>query len=158
MRIALAGAGAFGEKHLDGLKNIDGVEIASVISRRAEQAAEVAARYGATILSQIGVSKQKARPIPTVPSSMPTPIESKSTPEEQKNVDAYKAMMAAMESKKEADFLGAIADDAQYDDYTLPQTMKGKAEAKKFFKEMTTAFPDAKMNILHSWALGDERP
>ena len=47
MRIALAGAGAFGEKHLDGLKQIDGVEIVSVISRRAEQAAEVAAKYGA---------------------------------------------------------------------------------------------------------------
>ena len=47
MRIALAGAGAFGEKHLDGLKNIDGVEIVSVISRRAEQAAQVAAKYGA---------------------------------------------------------------------------------------------------------------
>ncbi|MEO0062294.1 MAG: 2-hydroxy-4-carboxymuconate semialdehyde hemiacetal dehydrogenase [Pseudomonadota bacterium] len=47
MRIALAGAGAFGEKHLDGLKNIDGVEITSIISRRAEQAAEVAAKYGA---------------------------------------------------------------------------------------------------------------
>jgi len=47
MRIALAGAGAFGEKHLDGLKNIDGVSITSVISRRAEQAAEVAAKYGA---------------------------------------------------------------------------------------------------------------
>ncbi len=47
MRIALAGAGAFGEKHLDGLKNIDGVEITSIISRRAEQAAEVAEKYGA---------------------------------------------------------------------------------------------------------------
>lgn len=47
MRIALAGAGAFGEKHLDGLKRIDGVEIVSVISRRADQAAAVAARYGA---------------------------------------------------------------------------------------------------------------
>ena len=47
MRIALAGAGAFGEKHLDGLKLIDGVEIVSIISRRAEQAAEVAAKYGA---------------------------------------------------------------------------------------------------------------
>jgi len=47
MRIALAGAGAFGEKHLDGLRNIDGVEIVSIISRRAEQAAEVAAKYGA---------------------------------------------------------------------------------------------------------------
>ncbi|MFT5501959.1 MAG: 2-hydroxy-4-carboxymuconate semialdehyde hemiacetal dehydrogenase, partial [Woeseiaceae bacterium] len=47
MRIALAGAGAFGEKHLDGLQKIDGVEIISVISRRAEQAAEVAKKYGA---------------------------------------------------------------------------------------------------------------
>ena len=47
MRIALAGAGAFGEKHLDGLKLIEGVEITSVISRRAEQAAEAAAKYGA---------------------------------------------------------------------------------------------------------------
>jgi 2-hydroxy-4-carboxymuconate semialdehyde hemiacetal dehydrogenase len=47
MRIALAGAGAFGEKHLDGLKLIDGVEITSVISRTGAQAAEVAAKYGA---------------------------------------------------------------------------------------------------------------
>ena len=47
IRIALAGAGAFGEKHLDGLKLIDGVEVTSIISRTGEQAAEVAARYGA---------------------------------------------------------------------------------------------------------------
>jgi 2-hydroxy-4-carboxymuconate semialdehyde hemiacetal dehydrogenase len=47
MRVALAGAGAFGEKHLDGLTLIDGVEIVSIISRTAEQAASVAAKYGA---------------------------------------------------------------------------------------------------------------
>lgn len=47
MRIALAGAGAFGEKHLDGLKLIEGVSITSIISRRLEQAQDVAARYGA---------------------------------------------------------------------------------------------------------------
>ena len=47
MRIALAGAGAFGEKHLDGLQRIDGVEIVSIISRTGEQAAAVAAKYGA---------------------------------------------------------------------------------------------------------------
>ena len=47
VRIALAGAGAFGEKHLDGLKLIDGVEITSIISRTDEQAAAVAAKYGA---------------------------------------------------------------------------------------------------------------
>lgn len=46
-RIALAGAGAFGEKHLDGLKNIEGAEIVSIISRTGEQAAEVARKYGA---------------------------------------------------------------------------------------------------------------
>lgn len=47
MRIALAGAGAFGEKHLDGLKNIEGVSITSIVSRRLEQAQDVAAKYGA---------------------------------------------------------------------------------------------------------------
>ncbi len=47
IRIALAGAGAFGEKHLDGLKLIEGVEITSIISRRLEQAEEVAKKYGA---------------------------------------------------------------------------------------------------------------
>jgi 2-hydroxy-4-carboxymuconate semialdehyde hemiacetal dehydrogenase len=46
MRIALAGAGAFGIKHLDGLANIDGVTVTSVISRRQEQAEEVARKYG----------------------------------------------------------------------------------------------------------------
>ena len=47
MRIAVAGAGAFGIKHLDGLQNIDGVEITSIVSRRLEQAQEVAEKYGA---------------------------------------------------------------------------------------------------------------
>ena len=36
MRIALAGAGAFGEKHLDGLKNIDGVTVTSLVGRELE--------------------------------------------------------------------------------------------------------------------------
>ena len=47
MRIAVAGAGAFGLKHLDGLQNIDGVEITSIVSRRIQQAREVAEKYGA---------------------------------------------------------------------------------------------------------------
>ena len=47
IRIALAGAGAFGIKHLDALRQIDGVSITSIISRRIDQAEEVAAKYGA---------------------------------------------------------------------------------------------------------------
>jgi 2-hydroxy-4-carboxymuconate semialdehyde hemiacetal dehydrogenase len=46
MRIAVAGAGAFGIKHLDGLALIDGVEVTALISRRLEQAEEVARKYG----------------------------------------------------------------------------------------------------------------
>jgi len=46
MRIALAGAGAFGEKHLDGLKNIDGVTVTSIIGRELEATKKVAEKYG----------------------------------------------------------------------------------------------------------------
>ncbi len=46
MKIALVGAGAFGEKHLDGLKNIDGVEVVSVVGRNLEPTRAVAERYG----------------------------------------------------------------------------------------------------------------
>jgi 2-hydroxy-4-carboxymuconate semialdehyde hemiacetal dehydrogenase len=49
MRIAVAGAGAFGLKHLDALQLIDDVEIAAVVSRRPEQAREIADRYGAAL-------------------------------------------------------------------------------------------------------------
>lgn len=46
IRVALAGAGAFGIKHLDGIRNIDGVEVVSLISRELEKTKEVAAKYG----------------------------------------------------------------------------------------------------------------
>ena len=46
IKVALAGAGAFGIKHLDGIKNIDGVEVVSVISRDLSKTKEVADKYG----------------------------------------------------------------------------------------------------------------
>jgi 2-hydroxy-4-carboxymuconate semialdehyde hemiacetal dehydrogenase len=46
LKVALAGAGAFGIKHLDGIKNIDGVEVVSLISRDLEKTREVAVKYG----------------------------------------------------------------------------------------------------------------
>jgi len=46
LRIALAGAGAFGIKHLDGLRNIDGTEVVSLIGRELPPTAKVAADYG----------------------------------------------------------------------------------------------------------------
>ena len=46
IKVALAGAGAFGIKHLDGIRNIDGVEVISLVSRDLDKTREVAAKYG----------------------------------------------------------------------------------------------------------------
>lgn len=46
IKIALAGAGAFGIKHLDGLRNIDGVEVTSLVGRLLDKTQAVADEYG----------------------------------------------------------------------------------------------------------------
>ncbi|MEK9785338.1 MAG: Gfo/Idh/MocA family oxidoreductase [Gammaproteobacteria bacterium] len=46
IRVALAGAGAFGIKHLDGIAKIDGVKVVSLVGRRLEPTQEVAEKYG----------------------------------------------------------------------------------------------------------------
>ena len=46
IKVALAGAGAFGIKHIDGIQNIAGVEVVSVIGRELDKTREVAAKYG----------------------------------------------------------------------------------------------------------------
>ena len=46
IKVALAGAGAFGLKHLDGIKNIPGVEVISLVGRELEKTREAAAKYG----------------------------------------------------------------------------------------------------------------
>ena len=46
IRVALAGAGAFGVKHIEGIGNIDGVEVVSLVGRELDKTREVAAKYG----------------------------------------------------------------------------------------------------------------
>lgn len=46
IKVALAGAGAFGIKHLDGIQRIEGVEVVSLISRDLAKTQEVAKQYG----------------------------------------------------------------------------------------------------------------
>lgn len=46
MKVVLAGAGAFGKKHLDGIRNIDGVEVVSLVGRRLGPTEMIAKEYG----------------------------------------------------------------------------------------------------------------
>jgi 2-hydroxy-4-carboxymuconate semialdehyde hemiacetal dehydrogenase len=46
IKVALAGAGAFGTKHLDAIKLIEGVEVVSLVGRELDKTREVARRYG----------------------------------------------------------------------------------------------------------------
>jgi len=46
MKIVMVGQGAFAKKHLNGLKNIKGVEVASIYGRTAETTEVVARQYG----------------------------------------------------------------------------------------------------------------
>jgi 2-hydroxy-4-carboxymuconate semialdehyde hemiacetal dehydrogenase len=51
LHVALAGAGAFGIKHLDAIKNIADVQVVSLVSRDLAKTQEVADRYGISHVS-----------------------------------------------------------------------------------------------------------
>ena len=51
MKLMIAGAGAFGIKHLDGITKIDGAEVTSLVGRRLDQTQKVANEYGISHVS-----------------------------------------------------------------------------------------------------------
>lgn len=107
-----------------------------------------------TMMSQIGLSKQKARAVPTLAAS-PTVVASNGSADETKNVEAATKMWSAFDKKNEADFIGGTSDDVVWDDMTQPEPSKGKAAGKKFFNEMIKAFPDAKSTSTNAWGVAD---
>jgi len=46
IKVALAGGGAFGAKHMDAMKSIDGVDVVAVVGRELERTRTFAAEYG----------------------------------------------------------------------------------------------------------------
>lgn len=74
MRIALVGAGAFGEKHLDALKKIDGAEVVTVVSASREEAEKLADRYGIADVSGSYEETLKRSDVDAVILTTPTPL------------------------------------------------------------------------------------
>jgi 2-hydroxy-4-carboxymuconate semialdehyde hemiacetal dehydrogenase len=59
--VALAGAGAFGVKHLEGIRSIDGVRVVSLIGRDADKTREVARKFG---IDHVTTSLEEALALP----------------------------------------------------------------------------------------------
>ncbi len=74
MRIALAGAGAFGVKHLEGLARIDGVEVVSLVGRERDKTREAAAKFGIRHVTADLAESLALRDVDAVILCTPTPM------------------------------------------------------------------------------------
>lgn len=74
IRIALVGAGAFGEKHLDALKSIEGVEVATIVSASLDEARKLADKRGLSDISDSYEDTLKRDDIDAVILTTPTPM------------------------------------------------------------------------------------
>ncbi|WP_425257508.1 Gfo/Idh/MocA family oxidoreductase [Rubrivivax sp. RP6-9] len=72
IKVALAGAGAFGIKHLDAIRNIDGVEVVSLVSRELAKTQEVADKYGVAHVTTDLAESLKIREVDAVILCTPT--------------------------------------------------------------------------------------
>lgn len=74
IRIALVGAGAFGEKHLDALKAIEGVAVATIVSASLDEARKLADKHGLSDISDSYEDTLKRDDIDAVILTTPTPM------------------------------------------------------------------------------------
>ena len=74
INVALAGAGAFGIKHLDAIKAIDGVKVISLMSRDLAKTKEVAVKYGIPHVTTDLADSLRIKEVDAVILCTPTPL------------------------------------------------------------------------------------
>ena len=107
-----------------------------------------------TMLAQLGLSKEKGRPIATPPTGAPEVHIAKGTAEEDENVATAKTVQGMFESHDVKGFADATADSATWEDLTSPGPAFGKEAIVSSFTRMTKAFPDLKA-ACESWGIED---
>ena len=130
----------------------------SIVTMNADGKVASEHRYGelGTVMTQVGAAgaKAKPRPIPAIPDKPETTLAA-GTPDEEKNIEVAKSVLASLEGKKDTDFTSLLTDDIEQDGLFHLEMSKGKDGAKKFHKAFTTAFPDAKFEIQKTLAIGE---
>lgn len=108
----------------------------------------------ANMLGQVGGLPGKWRAIPMIPAQMKS-VPATGAASESANVDTVKKMLASLEAKKEADFLGAQNDSVELDDLTRSESYLTIADTKKMYDAWTKSFTDLKIAITNAWGFGD---
>lgn len=107
LKVVLAGAGAFGIKHLDGIKQIDDVEVVGVVGRRLDQTKEVADKYG---IAHASTELSEALAIPGVDAAILC------TPTQMHASQAVECMKAGVHVQTEIPLADSLADAKQVAD------------------------------------------
>ncbi len=79
INVALAGAGAFGIKHLDAIEMIDGVRVISLMSRDLAKTKEVAVKYGIPHVTTDLADSLRIKEVDAVILCTPTPLHASQT-------------------------------------------------------------------------------
>src|SRR6266498_3059350 len=74
INVALAGAGAFGIKHLDAIKAVDDVKVVSLVGRERAKTEEVARKYGIPHVTTDLADSLRIQPLDAVILCTPTPM------------------------------------------------------------------------------------
>lgn len=109
-----------------------------------------------TIAIQAGAAPGKARPVPTLPPGDPKLVTSTGSPEEEKRVDAAKAMYAAFAGKDEKAFTAMLDEEVLHRAYMNAEDVKGVKAAAEGHRSMHKAFPGFKNTVVNAWGFGDE--
>ena len=107
-----------------------------------------------TMMAQLGMNPAPARPVMTSAVASPTIAIAAGSPAEQRNVEAFKAQIAAFNAH---DVKGANADNAPdivFRDITAPKDMNAK-ENTAGTAEMFKAFPNVTLTPSSVWGAGD---
>jgi len=107
-----------------------------------------------TLMAQLGVSKDPARPAMTKAAQEPVVVVAKNDEAEAKNVAAHKQAYELF-SKHDKAMFDIMADDALLVEYGMPTDIKGKKGISGFLEANWKAFSDLKIVPDEVWGAGD---
>jgi ketosteroid isomerase-like protein len=95
-----------------------------------------------------------AAALPEVPASKPQEFDQTGPTDDNKNADLVKGALDALENNKEAEYVGAMADNLEVKTQERVAAAKGKAEAKAYYRAMHKAIGQLDTTVMGAWSVG----